>query len=65
MFPNMLVCNALRDLTAILYNAIRGCVCSYYAWTCSRMITHMITKIYNNVSCNIVYLQLDIERRIQ
>ena len=25
------------------------------------MITHTITKIYNNISCNIVYLQLDIE----
>ena len=58
----MLVFKALRDLTATLYNV--DAACSYYACKCSRVITHTITNIYNNISCNIVYLQLDIECRI-
>ena len=37
--------------------------CSYYTWKCSSVITHTITKIYYNISCNVVYLQLYIECR--
>ena len=53
----MLVFNALRDLTATLYKLRdRTMHENVHAWS------HMITKIYNNISCNIVYLQLDIEQ---
>ena len=61
MLRNMLVFNALRYLTATLYNVIRGCcalVLCMKIFTRDHACDHR--DIYNNISCNIVYLQLDI-----